>query len=115
MLYPSGYHVAVTSGSGAEASDANDGYFSIHSAYFGSTRSTCVCCSMISETRMWYGSEVSRHGSERPFRSYHSSSLRRNIRRAGGFGMAGGLRGIGDAGAIYWGALMKIYTRTGDK
>ena len=64
---------------------------------------------------MWYGSEVSRHGSERPFRSYHSSSLRRNIRRAGGFGMAGGLRGIGDAGAIYWGALMKIYTRTGDK
>ena len=73
---------------------ASDGYFSSHSAYFGSTRSTCVCCSMISETRMWYGSSVFRHGRSRPWRPYHVSSRWRNRRRRGGGGQAGGvLRG----------------------
>ena len=43
---------SVTSRSGAAASACSDGYLSSHSAYFGSTRSTCVCCSMISDTRM---------------------------------------------------------------
>src|SRR2546426_1032784 len=38
MLYPSGYHVLVTSCSGAAASAPSDGYLSSHSAYFGGTR-----------------------------------------------------------------------------
>src|SRR5260221_9230484 len=72
---------------------------------------------MISETRMWYGSDVSRHGSERPLRSYHSSSFRRKVRRAGGVGATCArtrLRGmrIRPAGPIL--TPMKIYTRTGD-
>ena len=60
---------------------------------------------------MWYGSEVSRQGSVRPFRSYHSSSFRRNDRRAGGAGTTG--RGRRPALRIL--AAMKIYTRTGDQ
>src|SRR5581483_2395361 len=104
MLYPSGYQAAVTSRSGASASAASDGYFSSHSAYFGSTRSTCVCCSMISETRMWYGSSVLRQGRSRPWRRYHVSSRWRNRRRSGGAGSGSGLRFF----------AMKIYTRTGD-
>jgi cob(I)alamin adenosyltransferase len=58
---------------------------------------------------MQYGSEVSRQGSERPFRSYHASSVRRNIRRAFGAGTAFA------AGFLRILAAMKIYTRTGDK
>ena len=42
--------------SGAAASASSVGYLSSHSWYFGSTRSTCVCCSITSDTRMWYGS-----------------------------------------------------------
>ena len=62
------------------------GTSSSHSWYFGSTRSTCVCCSMISETRMWYGSSVVRHGRSRPFLRYHASRLRRNRCRNAGAG-----------------------------
>src|SRR2546423_1633109 len=80
------------------------GYFCSHSAYFGSTRSTCVCCSMISDTRMWYGSSVLRHGKSRPCRRYHVSSRCRNRRRSGGAGSASGLGFL----------AMKIYTKTGD-
>src|SRR6185503_3208978 len=76
------------------ASTPIDGYLSSHSAYFGSTRSTCVCCSMISETRMWYGSSVLRHGRSLPCRRYHVSRRWRNRRRS-----AGG--GIGSARAFF--------------
>jgi cob(I)alamin adenosyltransferase len=55
---------------------------------------------------MWYGSDVSRHGSARPLRSYQTSSLRRNDRRAGAPGSSAFLLRIL--------AAMKIYTRTGD-
>ena len=78
--------------SGAAASASSDGYFSSHSAYFGSTRSTCVCCSMISETRMWYGSSVLRHGRSRPWRAYQVSSRCRKRRRSGDGGSDSGVR-----------------------
>src|SRR5262245_31274803 len=94
MLYPSGYHVLTTSRSGAAASAANVGYLASHSSYFGSTRSTCVCCSMISDTRMWYGSSVLRHGRSRPYRRYHVSRRWRKRRRSGGGGIGRG-RGLG--------------------
>ena len=84
MFQPRGYHVVVTSFSGAAASTSIDGYLSSHSAYFGSTRSTWVCCSMISDTRMWYGSSVLRHGRSRPWRPYQVSSRCRKRRRACG-------------------------------
>jgi cob(I)alamin adenosyltransferase len=60
---------------------------------------------------MWYGSDVSRQGSERPFTSYHSSSFRRNVRLAGGAGTASD---PGRRGFLRILAAMKIYTRTGD-
>jgi hypothetical protein len=44
---------------------------------------------MISETRMWYGSFVFRHGRSRPCRRYHVSNRRRNRTRAGGAGRGG--------------------------
>src|SRR5882672_4019866 len=67
---------------------------------------------MISETRMWYGSSVLRHGKSRPWRRYHVSSRRRNRRRSAG-------TGIGSARAFFLTAIsynssVKIYTRTGD-
>src|SRR5581483_5645800 len=101
--------VWVTSPSGAAASASSDGYFSSHSAYFGSTRSTCVCCSMISDTRMWYGSSVLRHGRSRPWRRYHDSSRWRKRRRAAA-------AGIGSAPALLDAIIrmVKLYTRTGD-
>src|SRR5262245_31966613 len=110
MLYPSGYHVFVTSCSGACASASSDGYLPSHSAYFGSTRSTCVCCSMISETRMWYGSSVLRQGRSRPCRRYHVNNRWRNRRRSGGAGTAGvwGFEGIS------YNPTVTLYTRTGD-
>src|SRR3989344_1750929 len=41
------------------------------------TVATCVCCSMISETQMRYGSRLRFHGSVlRPWRSYQASSRR---------------------------------------
>src|SRR5689334_20402847 len=73
---------------------------------------------MISDTRMWYGSEVSRQGSARPWRSYHSSSRRLKLRRAGPCGTT---REPSRARVEGWRtrglrilAAMKIYTRTGD-
>jgi cob(I)alamin adenosyltransferase len=59
---------------------------------------------------MWYGSDVSRHGSVRPFTSYQSNSFRRNFRRAGGLG-----REAPRLAALRILAAMKIYTRTGDQ
>jgi len=41
---------------------------------------------MISETRMWYGSLVFRHGRSRPFARYHLSRRRRNRCRSAGPG-----------------------------
>src|SRR5690242_8216375 len=110
MLYPSGYHASVTSSSGADASAASDGNLVSHSEYLGSTRSTCVCCSMISETRMWYGSSVLRHGRSRPFLRYHASRLRRNRWRRGCVG-SGFDRGLANGA---YNLIVKIYTKTGD-
>src|ERR1700730_7895663 len=110
MLYPSGRQVSRTSSAGASARALRDGYLSSHSAYFGSTRSTCVCCSMISDTRMWYGSSVLRHGGSRPWRGSHVSSRWRNRRRAGGSGI--GSFGFSDIYLVP--DTVKIYTRTGD-
>src|SRR5215470_19656395 len=59
---------------------------------------------MISDTRMWYGSSVFRHGRSRPWRRYHVNKRVRNRRRSGGAGSGSGLRFF----------AMKIYTRTGD-
>ena len=42
------------------------GQRSSHARYRGTTRSTCVCWSMTSETRIAYGSRVRRHGRSRP-------------------------------------------------
>ena len=58
MLYPNGYQASRTCRAGASASARHDGYLRIHSQYLGMTRDTWVCCSMISETRMRYGSRV---------------------------------------------------------
>src|SRR5207237_602909 len=38
----------------------------------GTTRSTCVCCAITSETRIAYGSRVRRQGSSRPLSAYQS-------------------------------------------
>src|SRR5688572_3710738 len=63
---------------------------------------------------MWYGSDVSRHGSVRPFRSYQSSRRRRKLRRAGDEGSGRRLRAGAFATGLRILAAMKIYTRTGD-
>src|SRR5688572_23498325 len=89
MLYPSGRHVWLTSSSDAAASAPSEGYFASHSWYLGRTRSTCVCCSIISDTRMWYGSDVSRHGSFLPCSRYQASRARRKRRRDVGAGSEG--------------------------
>src|SRR5580765_5292681 len=72
---------------------------------------------------MWYGSLVSRHGSDRPWARYHRSSVRRNQARARGSGRrrtgrrgredARWALGIGAKGSRY-NRSVKIYTRTGD-
>src|SRR5262245_22564566 len=62
---------------------------------------------MISETRMWYGSRVSRHGRSRPCWRYQARSRRRNhCLRAGVGSIRSGVRPRSDP--------MKIYTKTGD-
>src|SRR5687767_1401642 len=63
---------------------------------------------------MWYGSDVSRHGSVRPFRSYQSSRRRRKLRRAGDEGSGRRLRDGAGGTVLRILAAMKIYTRTGD-
>ena len=40
----------------------------------GTTRSTCVCCSITSQTRIAYGSRVRRQGRSRPVRPYQARS-----------------------------------------
>src|SRR5262249_59711653 len=64
---------------------------------------------MISDTRMWYGSSVLRHGRSRPCRRYHDSSRWRNRRLASGAGI-GSARARLDAII----RLVTLYTRTGD-
>src|SRR5262249_59678280 len=59
---------------------------------------------MISDTRMWYGSSVFRHGRSRPWRRYQVRRRVRKRRRSGGAGSGSGLGFL----------AMKIYTRTGD-
>ena len=96
---------------------SSDGYFSSHSAYFGSTRSTCVCCSMISDTRMWYGSSVLRHGRSRPWRRYHVSSRWRNRRRSARRRQSAAWRAVFGCrlrASRIIASTVKIYTRTGD-
>src|SRR5206468_2818485 len=67
---------------------------------------------MISETRMWYGSSVLRHGRSRPCRRYQESSRCRNRRRSDGSGIG---RAVGSfLAAISYNSSVKIYTRTGD-
>lgn len=80
-LYPSGNHFRTASPTGTSASAWNDGNRSSHSLYFGKTRSTWVCWSITSDTRIRYGSFVFRHGSSRPLRAYQPSRRRRNRRR----------------------------------
>ena len=68
---------------------------------------------------MWYGSAVFRHGKSRPCRPYHPSSRRRNVRRAAGAGIGGGLLDFvverrGADLAIPYNSSVKLYTRTGD-
>jgi len=46
----------------------------IHRCQYGITVLTCVCCSMISDTQMAYGSRVHRHGRSRAFPANHLSS-----------------------------------------
>ena len=57
----------MTSAGEAPASAKTVGQRSSHSRYRGTTRSTCVCWSMTSETRIAYGSRVRRQGRSRPF------------------------------------------------
>src|SRR5262249_52283863 len=65
---------------------------------------------MISETRMWYGSSVLRHGRSRPCRRYHVSRRCRNRRRSGG----GGIVKRGRFWGISYNFRVPLYTRTGD-
>src|SRR6188472_399099 len=108
----------MTSRSSAAASAAKLGYRSSHSSYFGRTRSTCVCCSMISETSTRYGSRVRRHGRSRPWRPYHVSSRRRNhcLRCGWGVGRPFLRRRVLTTGVIIGDDQpVRIYTKTGDK
>src|SRR5262245_51926737 len=59
---------------------------------------------MISDTRIWYGSEVFLQGRSRPCRRYHASSRCLKRRRSGDGGNGSGLGFL----------AMKIYTKTGD-
>ncbi len=56
----------------------------------GTTRSTCVCCNISSETRIAYGSRVRRHGRSRAWRLYHARSKRPNRRNASSLTRAAG-------------------------
>ena len=54
-----------------DAREKTSGYSFINASYFGTTLSTCVCCSINSLTIILYGSSVWRHGisryNSRPF------------------------------------------------
>src|SRR4030095_13402501 len=63
---------------------------------------------MISDTRMWYGSSVLRHGRSRPWARYQARSARRNRWRSGGGGsFCGDIR-------TYNSTRVKVYTKTAD-
>src|SRR6266536_1808619 len=63
----------MTSAVGAAARSASVGNAVRNCWYLGNTRSTCVCWSMISDTRIAYGSLVVRHGRSRCSAAYHES------------------------------------------
>src|SRR6187200_3353527 len=63
----------MTSPGDAAAKAAALGHRPSHRSYRGTTRSTCVCCSITSLTRIAYGSRVRRHGRSRPSRSNQAS------------------------------------------
>ena len=56
------------------ANAAASGSSAMKRSKYGMTALTRVCWSMISETHVRYGVTTLRHGSVRPFRSYHVSS-----------------------------------------
>ena len=58
----------MTSSRPAPASDSTVGHRSIQASKRGTTRPTCVCWSITSETSTAYGSRVLRQGRSRPFR-----------------------------------------------
>src|SRR5204863_7771896 len=58
---------------GASANACTVGNSVSHASHFGMTRSTCVCCSITSETRIAYGSRVRLHGRSRPCASNQAS------------------------------------------
>src|SRR2546423_4601027 len=64
----------MTSAGEAPASAKTVGQRSSHATYRGTTRSTCVCWSMTSETRIAYGSRVRRHGRSRPCSANQASN-----------------------------------------
>src|SRR5450830_1576864 len=79
-LYPIPFQSLRTSAVDARAKSATEGYRLINSAYFGMTRSTCVCWSITSETRMLYGSCVCRHGRSRRCIFHQVNIMFRNFR-----------------------------------
>src|SRR3954451_1621252 len=64
----------MTSPVEAAASDSTVGQRSSHERYRGITRSTCVCWSMTSETRIAYGSRVRRQGRSAPWSRNQAAS-----------------------------------------
>src|SRR4051812_21357154 len=64
----------MTSAAEAAASATTVGHRSSQACQRGTTRSTCVCCSITSETRIAYGSRVRRHGRSRPCSANQLSS-----------------------------------------
>src|SRR5688500_5225878 len=63
----------MTSPGQAAASAPGVGHRSSQASQHGITRSTWVCCSITSDTRIAYGSRVWRQGRSRPFSAYQSS------------------------------------------
>ena len=61
-LYPSPCHSTITSSRPAAASASTVGHRSSQRSKRGTTRGTCVCCSITSLTRIAYGSRVFRQG-----------------------------------------------------
>src|SRR6185503_3250421 len=66
----------MTSERGAAARDSAVGQRSSQCRYRGMMRSTCVCWSMTSLTRIAYGSRVRRQGRSRPSSAYQSRRAR---------------------------------------
>ena len=81
-LYPMPCHAASTSAVPASASANTLGNRSSHSAQRVSTRATCVCCSITSDSQISYGSWVRRHGRSRYRRT---PSVRTSVRKGSMF------------------------------